>query len=134
MSFKVQITHMFDNERISDLLITAFKGGTNSWARIVDYRYSKFKPTALSISGRPPAYGWVPLTPDGAVLMAGSTNGPIPEAIWTLDRKAISHGLSVMAEKRPDQISNILEKNFHTWTRTSDIFVQFCIFWKVVYG
>jgi hypothetical protein len=119
---------------IAGLLCSGMEGGINYWARIEDY-VKPANPIAFCDWGQK---DWsifphidYPLTEDGAVMikdMECHTEGKV----YRLDKTAILKGLNLMAEKSPRHFSDFMNQNYDA--TTGDVFIQYCIFGKVIYG
>lgn len=112
-----KISHNIPTERISDLLCSAFEGGSNYWIR----------------SGRRKGFeGYlqdVAFHSDGAVFIKTTEDGPKE---FRLDRVAIMKGLALMAEKHPRHFGDFLAE--HDDADTGDVFIQLALFGEVLYG
>jgi hypothetical protein len=120
-------------ERVADLLCCALEGGTGYWCAITGYT----KPPGTVRAITSPADGTVykhidyPLNEGGAVKLKDiedDANG----REFILDRKAIAKGLEVMAEKYPKHFGDFRAENEDAIT--ADVFLQCCLFGKVIYG
>lgn len=128
-SIAVNIKHEISLDRISNLLCSAFEGGSNYW-----YNIEKFvKPSAFTFKTdedqifRHLDY---PLNDGGAVIIKDMEDEDADSK--TLDFKAIKKGLQIMAEKYPRHMQDFLNDNDDA--ETGDVFLQCCIFGDAIYG
>jgi hypothetical protein len=131
---KTTINIDFSLERVSDLLCSAFEGGSNYW-----YMIEKFikPPVVKGYTGLPDVYRHLdyPLSPGGALIVSdavGSGCDGTSAKRARLNLKSIRRGLSVMAEKYPQHFAAWREENDDA--ETGDVFLQCCLFNEVVYG
>lgn len=124
--------HRFDDQTISDLLVTAFEGGINYWLGTIDYQ----EPSSMVFApAETPRYATYPLNPGGAVIVSASGIHPADVAKLCnqrLDRAAIERGLGIMAEKYPKHYGDILHDNHDA--DTADVLVQCALFGDIVFG
>jgi hypothetical protein len=126
-------------ERIGDLLCSAFEGGSNYW-----YRIEKFVPPPGGVS-----YSWgqglgggkifrhisYPLSEGGGLFVTDipdGDEGELPRKGKLLDLNALRSGLAVMANGYPRHYADVLTENDDA--TTGDVFLQCCLFGRVVYG
>lgn len=108
---------------MSDLLCSAFEGGSNYWYMIEKMEYPEGKTRAdfeypyleLPFKG-----GSIKITADGE------------KKVYTLDRKALDKGWELMISDQPHHYAD-------AWTgggdaTTGDVFLQLCLFGKVIFG
>ena len=112
-------------ERIGDLLITAFEGGSNYWIKSVLY----VRPHGLDVFkiGTLDSLKFVPLFGGSIEIDAGEG-----EVIQSLDGNAILNGLNVMADKYPKHFGYFLDENDDA--ETADVFLQCCLYSEVIFG
>lgn len=119
-------------ERISDLLASAFEGGSYGsgyWCKIVKY----ITPPKLNFRTDPKTvykYLDYPLNRDGAVLIK-STEDPQKQGLW-INLDTIKRGLELMAEKQPKHWADFMKEEDDG--STADVFLQLCLFGDVIYG
>ena len=125
----VNVKHEITLDRISNLLCSAFEGGSNYW-----YQIDKFiKPENLSFrTDEEQIYRHLdyPLN-EGGALIINDLEGDEDEP-KRLDLDAIKKGLQIMAEKYPRHMSDFLNDNDDA--ETGDVFLQCCIFGDAIYG
>jgi hypothetical protein len=119
------LTIEIDNKRIADLLCEGFEGGIGYWAKIVGYE----KPVTPGTPYYHTKYTDYPLNGGAVFLEEEETDEPVKHR---LDMEAIQRGLKVMQEKYPRHFGNWLAENDDA--ETGDVFIQCCIFGKIVYG
>jgi len=127
MSFSTK--HEVTLEQISNLLCSAFEGGSNYW-----YIIEKFiEPKELSFrTDKDQVFRHLdyPLN-EGGALIIGDMEDEDSEP-KRLDLKAIQKGLQVMAKKYPKHMADFLNDNDDA--DTGDVFLQCCIFGDAIYG
>jgi hypothetical protein len=133
----VNVSHDIPEQRVRDLLCSAWEGGSNYWC---NYKSRTMSITGLSevnrIRRERKAAGedfYVHEYPfiDGVALILEVNDEDDPRPL-TLDRAALIRGLQVMAEKYPRQFHNFLIENDDA--ETGDTFLQCCLFGETVYG
>lgn len=122
--------------RISDLLCSAFEGGSNYWYQIV----AKQEPVKFEFrSDADNIYPHLdyPLNPGGYLTITtleGDTHKGKKE--WRLDRLAVTEGMAAMAALKPGNgghhYPDFLAENDDA--TTGDVFLQCCLFGEVIYG
>jgi hypothetical protein len=135
MPFKVELNITVSDERVSDLLCCALKGGSNYWYRIDGFRKPKGK-VFQSWKGktfRPLDY---PLSKGGAITISSLEEYDTADVI--LDRAALQRGLQLMAESAAK--GKDYAGQWAAFMReeedgdTGDVFLQFCVFGEVKYS
>ena len=123
------------DQRIADVLITAFEGGVNYWCMIDSYREPEegmmrhFDGSAHGIV----RYCDYPLSPGGAVLIRTNENDEINgKNRWVLNTEALERGLGLLAEKFPRQFAQIVDEEDDA--ATADLFLQLCCFGEEVFS
>lgn len=125
------VTQQLPTERVSDVLCSAFEGGSNYWYQITKY----IKPTTWEFDSEPKSETGhytqdYPLNPGGALLIRDTIDSD--HGTMRLDLSAIQKGIQVMAEKYPWRFANILSENDDA--ETGDVLLQCCLFGNVIYG
>jgi len=82
---KVTVTHDIDNERIEDLLVGAFEGGSGYWASIKEY----VNPNDAKVVY---PHSQLPLMDGCGIIVSDGEGGEIEEG-KLLNREAIENGL-----------------------------------------
>jgi hypothetical protein len=129
ISVKIPIT----KQRISDLLCSAFEGGSNYW-----YWIEKFvKPPVLEWQNDPKkVYQHLdyPLNEGGALIISDKEddNPTKSKKTYRLDLESIVKGIQFMAEKYPRHFADMVSEDFDA--TTGDVFLQCCLFDEVIYG
>lgn len=129
ISVKVPIT----KQRISDLLCSAFEGGSNYWYTIDQF----IKPPKLEWQTDPEqVYRHLdyPLNEGGALIISDKEDDePVKsKKTYRLDLESITKGVQAFADKCPYQFSQFLNDNADAIT--GDCFLQCCLFGEVIYG
>lgn len=101
-----------DNQRIADLLVSAFEGGSGYWARI---------------SG--PYVAPLRIVRGEAYMLVVDCE---ERKTYSLDREAIERGLGIFRRTAPRHFGNWLAE--HDDAETGDVFLQCCILGEVTYG
>ena len=132
-AFCTSITHDITFEEISDLLITAFEGGSNYWIESIQYvdpPTVDFHPDSSYPGEKHNRYAYVPLCDGGAMLIKGDgVSG------WkTLNKEAISRGLGLMEKLEWAQRHLVNIVNDNADAETADVFLQLCLFGELVYS
>jgi hypothetical protein len=128
-------------QQIADLLITAFEGGSNYWYLITKY----IKPEQLWASSEPagpfsmaqvhlaPTYfkaSEYPLSPGGALIIVDKGD---PKGMqYRLDLESIEKGLQTMATDYRKHFTDVVNQTDDTIT--ADVFLQCCLFGKIIFG
>ncbi len=114
-------------ERIEDLLVNAFEGGSNYWYIINSFNYPPGQ-TKQSL-GIEFAHMQLPLR-GGSLSIGDIEDRNVKEKI--LDRPAIIKGLQLMADKYPRHWADFIEENDDAIT--ADVFLQLAVWGEVIYG
>ena len=118
-------------ERIKDLLITAFEGGSNYWYFIREFVYP---------AGQTQESLGIECQHDGELIFRGGhmiiddvEDGEQSELSGKiLDMDAIKRGLNLMAEKYPKHWNDFIQENEDA--DTADVFLQLAVYGDIVYG
>ena len=130
MKIKTEIE--IDDSRIADLLCCGMEGGIGYWAVIVDYVQPPVVWTAKGWDDDVYKHIQWPMSQGGAVILE-EIEEEKPKRL-TLDRAALERGLQLMAND-PDykhHFANFLNETDDA--ETGDVFIQFAVLGKVVYG
>ena len=122
MKKNFKVTSTVSDERIRDMLVTAFEGGTHYWATIAGYRHK--------YGAGPDYYCTVPL--DGGALLLEPAGAPDAFDQVVIDRPAIHRGREVMATKYPGHYQDLVSESDDAVT--GDVFIQCCAFGEIVYS
>lgn len=106
------------NERISDLLCSAFEGGSTYWAVV------------KSVEGRDKAEYIHDVPLNGGKILISDQEGDL--STKSLDMSTIESGLHLMAKKFPRHFTDFINENDDACT--GDVFLQCCLFDDVIYG
>lgn len=110
-------------ESLAGALCSAFEGGSNYW-------YFIERKVAVVESEKRDLYGRVFHGQGVWISNRAGGDGPYEEAI--LDLKAIKKGLDLMLQNHPEEFSRIISDTSDAGD--ADIFLQYCVWGKVVYG
>lgn len=124
---KVTANFEISDERISDLLCSAFEGGSNYWYFIREVNYPQGKTKA-------DFKYWhmeVPLS-EGGSLIIDYIEGDEDLSGKILNRESIQKGLKLMAEKFPKHYYDFITENDDA--DTGDVFLQLCLYEDVIFG
>ena len=125
----VSVKHDISLDRISNLLCSAFEGGSNYWYVINEF----VKPKAFTFrTDEDEVYRHLdyPLNEGGALIVGDMEDEDSEDK--RLDLEAIQKGLKIMAEKYPRHMSDFINDNDDAIT--GDVFLQCCLFGDVIYG
>lgn len=130
-TFKIPVTTDIPIQRVSDLLCSAFEGGSNYW-----YQIDKFiKPLNFNNSEegdekfRHLSY---PINEGGALVISADEEEEGKPVTYSLNLETIEKGLKVMAEKYPRHFNDFMQENDDACT--GDVFLQCCLFGEVIFG
>lgn len=119
LKIEVEITE----ETLNDLMVDALEGGSNYWYCIIEYGV---KPAKTNYTSEYPMKG-------GYLMINDSmADDPIIKNPVKLDKERCFAGIRLLAKKEPETFAEILSGNYDA--NTADIFLQYCIFKKVIYG
>lgn len=121
-------------ERVQDLLICAFEGGSNYWYRDLHVVSDVDVVGKVSNIHR---YPIVPTTPGGEIGFYADSDGNGPDdpdnpILFTLDLDKVTKGLGIMAHTYPQHWANFIA--YEDDAETGDVFLQCCVFGEIVYG
>ena len=120
------------DDRISDILCSAFEGGTGYWLRINRYKLPKNKP-ALTDPYWPAKHTWVPLSEDGIMFVGEDEEGDGScSKEHELTREKLLRGLALMEKNYYEHFSNIITENDDAVT--GDVLIQCALLGEIVYG
>ena len=116
-------------ERISDLLCTAFEGGSNYWIGGVEYVMPDNPTFVPTYNGKAyPKYLWVPLNDGGTIKIR-----PDGSPLWHhLGEFQIAAGLRLLSSEYPEHWQKFMTENEDAGT--GDVFLQLCLFGEVKYS
>ena len=135
----ITTTIEIDSDRVRDLLVTAFEGGSSYW-------YADLEPGRKPTSPDTTKYGaWHAVYPTtgGSVTFAdaedayhGSDGKPFvstdAKGRYLLDATAIKRGFSAMSDAYPLRFAHWQTEDDDA--EDADVFLQCCIFGEVIYG
>jgi hypothetical protein len=125
------VTHTLTAEQLSSVLCSALEGGSNYWYCIDGF----VEPTNWEFTSEPEhrthyAHDY-PLNPSGALFISDTTEDG-DHGRMRLDWEAIQKGLTILAEKYPWHIADMIRENADA--DTGDALLQCCLFDDVIYG
>lgn len=120
--FKVNVS--IPDDMIESLLVSAFEGGSNYWL-------GKVGRINVAQDKKKDLYQTV-LQGDGLTIKERDEEAPVIKDFGILDRKTIEAGLEKMAKDAPGHFGDIKTDNADA--ETGDVFLQFCLFGKIIYG
>ncbi len=110
------------DELMSDLLCSAFEGGSNYWCTVEDLVYPKGKTKKdFTYIYELPFHG-------GAVKIKADEG----KGIFTLDRQALDRGWIVFRDECARHYADAMCETADA--TTGDVFLQACLFGKIVFG
>ena len=129
----IMVSMPITKQRISDLLCSAFEGGSNYWYWIDSF----IKPPMLEYRNDPKQvfkHLDYPLNKGGALIISdkGDDSPAKSKETYKLDLDSITKGLQVMAEKYPKHFADFTGEDYDA--TTGDVFLQCCLFGEVIYG
>lgn len=133
---EVTVTAPISFERVADLLVGAFEGGSNYWYEVEGYvepeadELDRIRAAKLGWSTDLPRYVLYPLTRTGGVLISDQLGSD--RHVWLLDEEAIRRGLEVMAQQYPKHMNDVIFENDDA--DTSDLLLQLALFGEVVFS
>ena len=122
--FTVTVNHEIDDQRIEDLLVGAFEGGSGYWATIEAYVNPENKKVEYP-------YCQLPLIEDCGVIVSDGEGGEIEKGAL-LNRETLEKGIEIMSKKYDRHFKNFIEENDDAIT--ADVFLQCCLLGEIVYG
>lgn len=130
---EIKVTKELTTEQIGDLLCSALEGGSNYWYMITQAH----RPAAWP-KGESHFMHEYPLTEDGYLLITDEVGGTdeqreIPDnKPFKLDLAAIKRGLEIMGTDFVQHFADAMTDNGDA--ETGDVFLQCCVFGKLIYG
>jgi hypothetical protein len=115
---------------VSDLISTAFEGGSNYWASVVSTQSPTkidFRSELFASDAEPHRYYDWPLNEGGSVTI--DADG---ESEGELNLQSIEKGLELLAEKFPNRFVAICDETYDA--EDADVFLQLAILNEVVFG
>lgn len=128
--------HRINKRRVSDLLCSAFEGGSNYWYLIEEFHApppENLRAHAGFRDGQVFRHLDYPLCEGGYLMISDrQISWNVEMRTARLDLAAVVRGLEVMREKFPRHFGNFLSENDDG--ETGDVFLQCALFGDVVYG
>jgi hypothetical protein len=122
---EITATTNISEQRIRDLLCSAFEGGSNYWYLITKYNYPKGQTQkTLGIE-----FPHLELPFKGGSITIKDT---IDKKSYELNLATIQKGLKLMVEKYPKHYSDFIHEDDDA--DTGDVFLQLCLLDDVIYG
>jgi len=112
------------DQMVYGLLVTAREGGSNYWMEKIKYTKPQKAFTPVDCEEYP--FADYPLN-GGTVTI---THNEIEQHTFT--REGIERGMTLMAEKYPRHMNDLIINNYDA--DTADVFLQCCLFGELVYG
>ena len=132
-NLSVSVVQNVPFQRIGDLIVSAFEGGSNYWMEVSKTK----KPQKVSflydadLGGEEPKIYWpVDYPLNGGSITISDTEGDMPDRVFDLE--SIQRGLQVMAKDCPRHWQTFLAENDDA--ETADVFLQCCLYGEIVYG
>jgi hypothetical protein len=130
----VTLPSTFPKRRLMHLLCCALEGGSNYWYKIAKFIHPNGPVEAIAYPAGEQTEVFrhldYPLSDAGGALMITDMFGD--HGLIRLDLPRLLEGLRLMAEKQPRHFGNWRDENEDG--DTGDVFLQLCVFGKVVYG
>lgn len=124
MSFVIESRVEISDELVSNLLCCAFEGGSNYW-----YMIERYEPFGINKQFEFP-HITVPLTEEGTIVITDKNEEDGEH--FKLNRLSLARGLQVMVTEYSKHFQDILDETEDA--ATGDIFLQCCLFGKVIFG
>jgi hypothetical protein len=127
----INVPYVVTKQRVSDLLCSAFEGGSNYWYEITEcIAPPELEFRVLLRRRRRDKHLDYPLN-EGGALMIGDRKDPEREPV-RLDLETIKKGLGLFFVETPRHLADFMSESDDA--STGDVFLQLCIFGSVVYG
>lgn len=110
---------------MSDLLCSAFEGGSNYWYLIERFEY----PLGKTRKDFRYPHVEVPFQEGGAIIVSAQEE---PKKKYRLDRAALAKGWALMRDEYARHYADAMTEDGDA--TTGDVFLQCCLFGEVVYG
>jgi len=129
VKYKILAVTEVDAQRVQDLIVGAFEGGSNYW--LGNGRVTLKKPEQSTL-------------PEDGVVWYGNSKLNVfaqdgfevtiqtEDGLKSLTPMTVATGLTLMAEKHPSHFADLVNENDDA--TTSDVFLQLCLFKEIVYG
>lgn len=124
-------------QRIADLLCSAFEGGSNYWYMIEKFGTPVGDPESWAFrTDKSHVYRHMdyPLNAGGYLIVSDAKGEDDKEKQTKkkLNLAAVEEGLTLMSTEQPQHFANFMAENDDA--ETGDVFLQLCVFGKLVYG
>ena len=126
-------------EQVRDLLVTALEGGSNYWIENTHYelreglQYSDFQPGgSQTLDEYFHPLELIPFVEGCSLIIQVIDEGDGFDGIQQLTRDKMMEGVKVMAADYSQHFQDFLEEDGDA--NTGDVFLQCCLFGKVVFG
>jgi len=118
----VTVSHTFTRNTVEDWLICAFEGGSNYWIDQVRLKSDDDDRDVYRSAF------------DSGVLITVSAEHGDPNSgqDFLLAPESIQRGTQAMADNAPSHFADFIDENYDA--TTSDVWLQYCLFGKVIYG
>ena len=114
----VTVTVKMPIQTINDLFIEAIENGIGYWAHDIRVKVNTAGYPGTNFEKTPP---W------GCVIFFADHQGE-----YMINCNQAGYGLAKMSEKAPKHFANIMINDWDV--ETADVFFQFCIFERIIYG
>ncbi len=129
----IDITIKVDLQKISDVLCSAFEGGSNYWY-MLEKKIAPKKWTFGEITESGNHWAWdYALNKGGALIISDEValDEGEEKREERLDLDSIKNGLLVMARDYPGHFANLMDDYD---AETGDVFLQCCLFGDIIYS
>lgn len=128
----ITTTVTVSNRTIADLLCCALEGGSHYW--IESAKQGKRGQVLVKPWGDEytPNYIEAPFSGTLDIVISETVEGNDHKVTYTLDATRLKSGLEVMAKDYPHTFADVLTDSMDA--ETGDVFLQCCLFNKVVFG
>jgi len=122
MSFKVITVTELSDERIRDILVTAFEGGSNHWVDVFEY----INPDKIEVENNIYDLPFI----EGCGVVVCDAEDITEKGI--LNRESIKKGLKIMTDRFSWHLEDIIKGNEDA--NTADVLLQCAVWGDIVFG
>lgn len=120
---ELKTSYTISEERISEMLTGAFEGGSTYWIEgIISVDSPKNMEYLSDIFNDLKSHGYL--------LIKAAKHGP--KSGWYLTREKVKRGLELMSRENAAHFADLIQENDDA--NTADVFLQYCLFGKIVFG
>lgn len=131
-TFDINVRFEVPVGRIQDLLCCAFEGGSNYWYNITEFVEPPKMPYKTDSKQVYKHLDYPVNTGGGLYIMDDRDGEPTLKEPFFLNLSTLLEGLRKMAIDQPAHFSDFINENEDA--TTGDVYLQYCVFGKLVYG